>query len=192
MTEDKNKYLIVGLGNPGVKYRNTRHNLGFMVLDEIAEALNAPFRKLQHKAVISKSQRHEKLIILAKPHTYMNRSGNAVRGLARYYQIPFENILICFDDADLDYEIIRLRKEGGSSGQKGMASIIESLGSQQIPRMRLGLGRPSGRLDTSDYVLQPFSNQEAEILPVILKRAALAAITFIDEGIESAMNKYNS
>ena len=192
MTVDKNKFLIVGLGNPGLRYRNTRHNFGFMVLDEVADQLRAPFRRMQSKAVISKARRGEKLVILAKPRTFMNRSGASVSALARYYKIPLSNLLICFDDADLDFEVIRLRKEGGSSGQKGMASIIDSLGSQQIPRMRLGLGRPSGRLETSDYVLQPFSKQQAELLPFILQQATSAAITFIDEGIDAAMNKFNS
>jgi PTH1 family peptidyl-tRNA hydrolase len=192
MAEDKNKYLIVGLGNPGSRYRNTRHNFGFMVLDKLAEDLNAPFRRIQHKAMISKAHRGDKLIILAKPRTYMNNSGQSVSSLTRFYKVPLQNILICFDDADLDFDTIRLRSEGGSSGQKGMASIINSLGSQQIPRMRLGLGRPSGKMDTANFVLLPFSNQEEEILPFILDRAASAVLTFIDEGITTAMNKFNT
>ena len=145
MAEDTNKYLIAGLGNPGARYRNTRHNFGFMVMDTLAEIFDAPFRRLQHQAMISKAYRGDKLIILAKPRTFMNNSGHSVGALARFYKVPLQNILICFDDADLDFEVIRLRMEGGSSGQKGMASIINSLGSQKIPRMRLGLGRPTGR-----------------------------------------------
>lgn len=192
MAVDTNKYLIAGLGNPGDRYRNTRHNFGFMVMDKLAEKLDAPFRRLQHQAMVSKATRDDKLIVLAKPRTFMNNSGQPIGALARFYKVPIQNILICFDDADLDFEVIRLRMEGGSSGQKGMASIINSLGSQEIPRMRLGLGRPTGRLDTADYVLLPFSKQEAEILPFILDQAASAAITFIDEGITAAMNKFNT
>jgi len=192
MTEETNKYLIAGLGNPGARYRQTRHNFGFMVMDTLANKLDAPFRRLQHKAMISKAHRKDKMIILAKPRTFMNNSGQSIGALARFYKVPLQNILICFDDADLDFEIIRLRQEGGSSGQKGMASIINSLGSQKIPRMRLGLGRPKGQQETSNFVLLPFSKQEVEILPFILNKAASSALMFIDEGITDAMNQFNT
>ncbi len=188
---EEKKYIIAGLGNPGLKYKNTRHNFGFMVVDQLAEKLGASFRRMQHQAMVTKTHHNNKLVILAKPRTYMNNSGQSIRSLANFYKTPHENILIIFDDADLDFEVVRLRKTGGSSGQKGMASIIQALGTQDIPRMRLGLGRPAGRLDTADFVLLPFSKEEEEILPFILNRAADAALTFIDEGIDAAMNKFN-
>ncbi len=134
--------------------------------------------------MVSKATHQDKLIVLAKPRTFMNNSGQSIGALVRFYKVPLQNILICFDDADLEFRSHQATKEGGSSGQKGMASIINSLGSQEIPRMRLGLGRPTGRIDTADYVLLPFSKQEAEILPFILDQAASAAITFIEEGIK--------
>lgn len=192
LSEDNSKYLIVGLGNPGKQYQNTRHNFGFMVLDELAKTLNIEFSRMQHQAMVTKTHYHERLLILAKPRTFMNNSGRSVRALANFYKIPNENILVIFDDADLDFETIRLRKEGGSSGQKGMASIIQSLGTEGFPRMRLGLGRPHGRMETADFVLLPFSKQEQETLPFLLKKAVEAVLTFVDEGIDAAMNQYNT
>jgi len=191
-SEDNNKYLIVGLGNPGKQYQNTRHNFGFMVLDELASALNIEFRRMQHQAMVTKTHYHDRLLILAKPRTFMNNSGRSVRALANFYKIPTENILVVFDDADLDFETIRLRKEGGSSGQKGMASIIQSLGTEGFPRMRLGLGRPLGRMETADFVLLPFSSQEQEVLPFLLKKAVEAVLTFVNDGIDAAMNQFNT
>ena len=192
VSNEENKFIIAGLGNPGKRYLNTRHNFGFLVLDRLAERLGTEFRRMQHKAMVTNTRYNEKLVILAKPRTFMNNSGQSIRSLANFYKVPHANILIIFDDADLDFEIVRLRKTGGSSGQKGMASIIQALGTQDIPRMRLGLGRPEGKLDTSDFVLLPFSRAEEEILPFILDRASEAALTFIEKGIDTAMNKFNS
>jgi PTH1 family peptidyl-tRNA hydrolase len=191
MNQDSKKYLIVGLGNPGKKYQNTRHNFGFMVLDELANKLGTSFRRMQLQSMVTKAHIDDKLIILAKPRTFMNRSGNAVRSLANFYHIPHKNILVIFDDADLDFETIRIRKGGGSSGQKGMTSIIESLGTNEFPRMRLGLGRPPGRMETADFVLLPFSKSEQEVLPFLLDRAVDAVLTFINQDIETAMNTFN-
>jgi PTH1 family peptidyl-tRNA hydrolase len=121
----------------------------------------------------------------------MNKSGQAVSTLVRFYKIPFTNLLVAYDDVDLPFETIRLRPSGGSAGQKGMKSIIRQLGSQDFPRLRLGIGRPPGRMSTPDYVLQDFSQQESDVLPFVLDRAADAALTFINEGIEAAMTRYN-
>jgi PTH1 family peptidyl-tRNA hydrolase len=191
-SEDNSKYLIVGLGNPGKQYQNTRHNFGFMVLDELARTLKIEFRRMQHQAMVTKTHYHDRLLILAKPRTFMNNSGRSVRSLANFYKIPTENIFVIFDDADLDFETIRLRRDGGSSGQKGMASIIQSLGTEEFPRMRLGLGRPPGRMETADFVLLPFSKQEQEVLPFLLKKAGEAVLTFVDDGIDTAMNQFNT
>jgi PTH1 family peptidyl-tRNA hydrolase len=192
VSDKENKFIIAGLGNPGKEYKETRHNFGFMVLDQLAKELDVSFRRLQHQAMVTKAHYNGHLVILAKPRTFMNNSGQSISSLANFYKVPAENILIVFDDADLEFEFLRIRKTGGSSGQKGMESIIRSLGTQDIPRLRLGLGRPSGRLETADFVLLPFSNGEQEILPFILKRASEAILTFIDEGIDAAMNQYNT
>ena len=184
-------YLIAGLGNPGQEYRETRHNVGFMAVSEIAKQLGIEFTRVQNKALITKGNYQNKRIILVKPQTFMNLSGQAIGALTRFYKVPHKNILILYDDADLAFETIRLRPEGGSSGQKGMKSIIQVLGTQEFPRLRIGIDRPPGRMRTPDYVLQDFSKSQKETLPWVLNRAAEAALLFAAEGINSAMNKYN-
>ena len=191
MTPTQQTYLIIGLGNPGRDYQRNRHNIGFMLADELAERLGTKFRRMKHKALLTSARYKGAKIILAKPQTYMNKSGQAVSTLVRFYKIPLTNLLVAYDDVDLPFETIRLRPSGGSAGQKGMKSIIRQLGSQDFPRLRLGIGRPPGRMSTPDYVLQDFSQQESDVLPFVLDRAADAALTFISEGIEAAMTKYN-
>jgi len=185
-------FLIVGLGNPGREYRNNRHNIGFMVLDHLAGKLGTTFSRLESKALVTKSVIQERRLILAKPQTYMNDSGQAAGILARYYKVPLNQILITFDDVDLPFDTLRLRPGGGSGGQKGMKSIIEKLGTDEFARLRLGIGRPPGRMDAAAYVLQDFSAPEAGILPQVLDRAVEAILEFVLYGLEQAMNKYNS
>ena len=129
-------YLIVGLGNPGRKYKHNRHNIGFMLVDRLAERLGVTFSRLQHKALVTDARYQGKKIILAKPQTYMNNSGQAVRALVRFYKIPLENLLIVYDDVDLPFGSHRLRASGGSAGQKGMQSIIQHLGTKEFYRLR--------------------------------------------------------
>lgn len=183
--------LIAGLGNPGLTYQNNRHNIGFMVVDEIARRLGTSFTRVEQRALVAKADYLGRRILLAKPRTYMNLSGQAIGGLARFYKIPPAQVLVIFDDADLPYETIRLRHEGGSSGQKGMKSIIEHLGTQEFPRLRVGIGRPPGRMSTPDYVLQDFSKDQMLTLAFVQEKAAEAALAFAAEGIVPAMNKYN-
>lgn len=190
MTESK-KFLIAGLGNPGKEYIDTRHNIGFMVVDQLAHDLKTEFSKMQSNAMIATVLHPAGKIILAKPRTFMNLSGQAVSALARYYHIELENLLVIHDDVDLEFEVIRIRPEGSSAGQKGMESIIQSLGTDQFPRLRVGIGRPPGRLPTPAYVLRPFTSQEQEVLPFIIQNAADAARAFITGDIETVMNKYN-
>jgi PTH1 family peptidyl-tRNA hydrolase len=190
MQENK-RFLIAGLGNPGKKYASSRHNIGFMVVDQVAKTLNTEFRRMQSKAMVTTSQYFSNSVILIKPRTYMNNSGQAVNALVRFYKIDLENLLVIFDDADLDFEIIRLKPEGSSSGQQGMESVINSLGTDKFPRLRIGIGRPPGRMPTPNYVLQPFTKEEQEVLPFLIKRAVKAVLMFIDEDIESAMNQFN-
>lgn len=184
-------YLLVGLGNPGREYASTRHNIGFMLIDRIAVRLNARGMKLQFKAIVISALYEERKIILAKPQTFMNLSGQSVQGLLRFYKLQNENLLVAHDDLDLPFGTIRIRAAGGPGGQRGMASTIEQLGTKEFPRLRLGIGRPPGRMDPKDYVLQDFSRDEQKILSEVLDRAADAAFEFVMRGLNSAMNKFN-
>lgn len=184
-------YLIVGLGNPGREYRNTRHNVGFMLLDRLAERLGITFARLESKSLVAKGSYQERRLILAKPQTYMNLSGQSVSSIARYYKVPPEHILLAFDDMDLPLGTLRMRPSGGSSGQKGMSSILQQLATQDVPRLRLGVGRPPGRMDPADYILQDFSGGELKLLGPTLDRAVDAVLVFVTQGLEAAMNQYN-
>lgn len=184
-------YLLIGLGNPGREYRDNRHNIGFMMIDRLIVRLNARGLKVQSKAIVTTATYEDRKLILAKPQTYMNLSGQSIQGLVHFYKLPVENMLVAFDDLDLPFGTIRLRPGGGAGGQKGFASAIEQLGTKDIARLRLGIGRPPGRMDPSAYVLQDFSREEMKILSEIVDRAADAALTFVVEGLNKAMNKYN-
>ena len=184
-------FLIIGLGNPGREYRDNRHNTGFMLIDRLAVRLNARGMKLQSKAIVTDAVYHEHKLILAKPQTYMNLSGQSAQGLVHFYKLQLTNVLIAHDDLDLPFGTIRMRPGGGPGGQKGLASTIEQLGTEDIPRLRMGIGRPPGRMDAADYVLQNFSKAEMKELSSILDRAADAVLTFVTDGLDKAMNKYN-
>lgn len=186
------KYLIVGLGNPGRDYRHNRHNVGFMVLDRLVERHTLMgFTKKQNKALITGGTIAEKSVVLAKPQTYMNLSGEAVGGLQRFYDMPLERVLVAFDELDLPVGVLRLRPEGGTSGHNGMKSIIQHLGTEKFPRLRIGIGRPPGRMDPAAYVLQDFKGDDANLMAITLDRAADAVETFLKDGLVAAMNKFN-
>ena len=184
-------YIITGLGNPGREYRETRHNIGFMLVDHLAQQLGVSFSRLESKTLVTKGEYQGRWLVLAKPQTYMNLSGSAVGSLVRFYKVPLQNLLVAYDDVDLPLGTIRLRAGGGSAGQKGMGSIIERLGTQDFPRLRLGIGRPPGRMEAAAYVLQPFRKDEVELLPELLERAVAAVLVFVTSGLETAMNQYN-
>lgn len=184
-------FLLVGLGNPGPEYRYNRHNVGFMIIDRLAQKLGVRLSRFQSKALYGTGNLEGRKIILAKPHTYMNLSGQAVAGLARFYKMPFERLLVIHDDIDIPLGTIRLRPSGGSAGQKGLDSIIRQLGTQDFPRLRFGVGRPPGRMSAADYVLQNFPDNEQDYLEISLERAAEAAQSFVISGLDAAMNQYN-
>ena len=190
MAEPQN--ILIGLGNPGRQYARSRHNVGFMLIDKLAQRLDATGTRLQSKALVCSAQYEGRRILLAKPQTYMNLSGHAVDGLARFYKLPLENLLVAHDDLDLALGTIRLRPGGGPGGQKGVASAIERLGSRSFSRLRIGIGRPPGRMDPADYVLQDFGESELEELSEVLDRATQAALVFVMEGIERAMTNFNA
>ncbi len=183
--------LIVGLGNPGDQYRHTRHNFGFMVIDRLAEKLAVSLKKVKFKALLAETKLDGQALILAKPMTFMNDSGRAVRPLLRFFKVPPDHLLIVHDDLDLPLGSLRLRPTGSSGGQRGVASIIATLGTQDFPRLRLGISRPPGQMDPVAYVLQNFTPAEAELKEMVLNQAADAALTFIREGMQATMNQYN-
>ncbi len=184
-------FLLIGLGNPGREYRDNRHNFGFMLIDMLAVRLNARGMKLQSKAIVTDAQYEGRKLILAKPQTYMNLSGQSVQGLANFYKIPLEKLLVAHDDLDIPFGTMRIRPGGGPGGQKGVASAIERLGTKDFARLRLGIGRPPGRMDPADYVLQNFSREEMKEVAMILERAADAALCFVTDGLDKAMNRFN-
>ena len=184
-------YLLIGLGNPGREYRDSRHNVGFMLVDRIAVRLGARGMKVQSKAITTTATYEDRKLILAKPQTYMNLSGQSVQGLIHFYKLPLTNVLIAHDDLDIPFATIRIRPGGGPGGQRGMASTIEQLGTKDFPRLRIGIGRPPGRMDPSAYVLQDFTREEIKSLSEILDHAADAALEFVVNGLDKAMNKYN-
>lgn len=191
LEEGKTPYLVVGLGNPGREYRETRHNIGFMVVDRLAEATSCKLTKVQSKAIIGIGRVNDLKVILAKPQTYMNLSGQAVSALMHFYKVDLEHLIVAHDDVDLPFGQIRMRPGGGSAGQKGMGSIIEKLGTQEFARLRMGVGRPPGQMDAASYVLQNFSRGDMEFMPEFIKRGAEAVQSFILDGLDNAMNKYN-
>ena len=188
---EKETYLIVGLGNPGREHRLNRHNIGFRAIDHLARVWGITLGNVRNKALIGQGTLGGVRVILAKPHGFMNLSGQSVAPLLRFYKIPHEKMLVIVDDLDLPLGTLRLRENGGSAGHKGMTSIIEQLGSNDFPRLRLGIGRPSGRMPVEDYVLQNFSEKEEELLGALLDRSVDAVDVFIKNGVKKAMTQFN-
>ena len=184
-------YLIVGLGNPGSRYAATRHNVGFQVVDQVSKTFGITLGKVKSKAIIGEGKLDDKKVILAKPQTFMNLSGQAVAALARFYKVPVENMVVIHDDLDLPLGTLRIRPGGGAGGQKGVLSIIEQLGTPDFARIRFGIGRPPGRMDPKDYVLENFLPKEQELAEFTILTARDAVISFIGAGLELTMNKYN-
>ena len=187
---EETAFLIIGLGNPGTEYRQNRHNIGFMVIDQLAQVLSIPLQRVKFKAITGTGKFEGQRVILAKPQTYMNASGESVGPLSRYFKVPLNQLMVVHDDLDIPFGSLRIRPMGGTSGQKGMKSIVEKLGSQDFPRMRIGIGRPPGRMDPADYVLQNFKNDELTTRDEVLDTAAAAIKLFILEGLDKAMNTF--
>ena len=186
----KSKYLLVGLGNPGRRYKGNRHNIGFMTIDGLAEKFDIRLSRVQSNAIVGNAVMTGQTVILAKPQSFMNFSGNAVGSLARYYRIPMANILVIYDEIDLPFGTLRFRKKGGAGGHNGMRSIINQLG-REFPRLRLGVGRPPGYMDPADYVLQNFDAGEKPIVTEMIDLATTAIRTYIEEGIDITMTRHN-
>jgi len=183
--------LIIGLGNPGREYARNRHNVGFQTLDLLARRHNLRFDQRQHNARLARGRIAGRPVLLAKPLTYMNRSGQAVAALVSRRQIDISRLLVVFDDLDLPLGTLRLRPGGGHGGHKGMKSIILALGRNDFARLRLGIGRPPGRMDPADYVLRDFAPGEETEAAVMRERAADAIEVWLQSGIDAAMNQFN-
>lgn len=183
------KHLIVGLGNPGARYAETRHNVGFKVVELLAEKLHLNFRAGKGDYLIASGASE---ILLLKPLTYMNNSGLAVRHATDYFAIDLARLLIIFDDYQLPLGKLRLRPSGSDGGHNGMASVIQHLGTPEVPRLRLGIGAEFHKGEMADYVLTAFSRAENKLLPEIYDRAAEAALCFSRDGMPQAMNKFNA
>ncbi|MHC2995183.1 MAG: aminoacyl-tRNA hydrolase [Candidatus Atribacteria bacterium] len=186
--------IVVGLGNPGLKYEFTRHNIGFRIIDNLAQDIGIEFKKVKsYYSLISRGKINNYKIILVKPQTFMNLSGRAVSKIASYYKISFSDLLIVYDDLNLELGQIRIRKRGSAGGHKGMESIIQFLGHEEIPRLKIGIGRPftSPNFDYISYVLSGFEVEEREKEKGIIKLSTEAIKSIIEDGLEKAMRNYN-
>jgi PTH1 family peptidyl-tRNA hydrolase len=186
------RYLVVGLGNPGREYNETRHNVGFRCADALVKAHHLRFDpKKKSKGKVAEGTIAGKQVLVAKPQTFMNLSGSTVQGLASFYKIPPERILVIFDDLDLPPGTLRIRQKGGSGGHRGLTDIIRRLGTQDFPRIRFGIGRPPGRMEPAAFVLQRFSGEDEKLVAQTVERAVKAVELWLTEGINSAMNRFN-
>jgi PTH1 family peptidyl-tRNA hydrolase len=182
--------LIVGLGNPGPRYAHNRHNVGYQCVERLAQKHDLPLGKIMFKAFVTSGRIAGIKVVLARPLTFMNLSGQAVGPLLRWYRIALEDLLVVYDDLDLPLGKIRLRQQGGSAGHKGLNSIIEALGTQAFARLRVGIGRPAHG-DPPDHVLSDFAADEWIMMDAALDQAVAAVETFIASGIRVAMNSHN-
>lgn len=185
-------WLIAGLGNPGLQYEKTRHNAGFMALEQLAAKYDISFTKHKFEAVFGDGTIAGKRVLLAKPQTYMNNSGRAVSALAAFYKIPPQRVLVLSDDISLDVGKIRVRRKGSAGGHNGLKDIIELLGTEEFARIKIGVGdRPDADRDLADWVLGKVPKAEEEAFAAALEKAALAAVEVLRSGVDSAMNRYN-
>jgi peptidyl-tRNA hydrolase, PTH1 family len=185
-------YLIVGLGNPGGDYRNTRHNAGFMVTERLGQRWRLEWRNEKRFAArVAKAEFRGKRVSVCQPQTFMNLSGEAVRAVVDYYRIEFDRFLVIVDDADLPLGTLRLRPSGSSGGHHGLESIEKHLGTREYSRLRVGIGRKSGAREISGYVLGRFSSTEADLLDRVLNLASDQTECWLDAGVQTAMNQFN-
>lgn len=186
-------YIVVGLGNPGKQYENTRHNAGFITIDMLAKRYDANITKLKYKALLGDCTINGKRVLLLKPQTFMNNSGEAVRDAMSFYKIPPENVLVIFDDISLDVGKMRIRQKGSDGGQRGMRSIIALTGSQSFPRIKVGIGaKPNPEWNLADWVLSRFTEEEGKKLEQVGKNACDAVQLIVSGDFTKAMNLYNS
>jgi len=185
---------VVGLGNPGLKYEFTRHNIGFRIVDSLARDIEIEFKKVKsYYSLISRGMINNHKVMLVKPQTFMNLSGRAVSKVVSYYKIPLQDLLIVYDDLNLELGQIRIRKKGSAGGHKGMESIMQYLNSEDVPRLRIGIGNPlvNFNFNCVSYVLSNFNGDEKDKIKKLIQLSAEAIKTIIEDGFEKAMRKYN-
>lgn len=187
----ENLTVIAGLGNPGNKYGSTRHNVGFGAVDILSRKYGIKVDRLRHKALIGDGAINGKRVLLVKPQTFMNLSGESIREISEWYKLPAENIIVIYDDVDLPLGAIRVRPKGSSGTHNGMKSVIYQLQSEDFPRIRIGIGKAPEGWELADYVLGRFSGAEAEVIARSIEMAAEAAAVIVTEGVNAAMNLYN-
>jgi PTH1 family peptidyl-tRNA hydrolase len=190
MTDDR--YLIVGLGNPGPRYAATRHNAGFFVVEELAGRMGASFKAHKGRADLVEGRLAGIPVVLAKPRSFMNESGGPVVALSRFYKVPVERLVVVHDELDLPFGGLRLKRGGGEGGHNGLRSTSSALGSKEYARVRFGIGRPPGRQDPADYVLREFSTAERKDIGYFVDRAADAVEVLVARGLEAAQNEFNA
>lgn len=183
-------YIIVGLGNPGLKYQNTKHNVGFMSIDILADKLNIKVDKIKFKALIGEGNYKGEKIILVKPQTFMNLSGESVLQIMNFYKVEHSNLFVIYDDIDIDVGKLRIRQKGSSGTHNGMKNIIYLLGYDDFPRFRIGVSKPQN-MDLASYVLSKFSDDEIKLLLPVLDDCTNACLYAIENGLDNSMNKYN-
>jgi peptidyl-tRNA hydrolase, PTH1 family len=185
------RQLVVGLGNPGPRYAGTRHNVGFLVVDLLAERMGGRFKAHRGRADVVEGRLAGVPVVLAKPRSYMNESGGPIVAVSRFYKVPVDRLTIVHDDLDLPFGTLRLKRGGGDGGHNGLRSATTALGSREYARVRFGIGRPPGRQDPADYVLRDFPAAERKELGYLVDRAADAVEALLADGLESAQNKFN-
>lgn len=186
-------YIVAGLGNPGNEYNMTRHNIGFSTIDYIADQNNTTVKKLKFKSLYGEINVAGEKVLLIKPQTYMNLSGESLREFCSFYKVPAEKVIIICDDVSISTGKIRIRRKGSSGGHNGLKSIIYQLGSEEFIRIRIGVGSPENAdYDLADYVLGRFSKDEIPVLEESIIKASNAVFEIIKNGVDSAMNKFNS
>jgi peptidyl-tRNA hydrolase, PTH1 family len=188
---DTERWLIVGLGNPGSQYEGNRHNCGFMVADLLAERVGARFKRDRSRARVAAGQLAGFPVTLAEPQSFMNLSGGSVAALRNFYKIPPERIVVIHDELDIPFDTIRIKQGGGDNGHNGLRSVSAALGTRDYVRVRVGIGRPPGRMDPADFVLHDFSAVERKVLPEILERSADAVEVVLQRGLAVAQNEFN-
>lgn len=189
---DAERFLILGLGNPGEKYAKTRHNMGAMVIDVLLDRTGTTLKSHKSGCLIAEGDLGGERVVLARSTTYMNDSGRPVRELARWYKVDPGKLIVVHDELDIPFEEVRVKDGGGSAGHNGLGSLASHLGSRDFVRVRVGIGRPKGRGDAVGHVLAGFSSGEKKELPFVLERAADAVETIVSDGIERAMNTFNT
>ncbi|MCX6019577.1 MAG: aminoacyl-tRNA hydrolase [Chloroflexi bacterium] len=189
---DDNRRVIAGLGNPGRQYERNRHNIGFMAVDELARKHGLTFDKMMSKGMVALGEIARIKVALVKPQTFMNASGQCVGPVLKFYKSTAEDLLVLYDELDLPAGQLRMRKSGSAGGHNGMKSIIQTIGTQEFPRLRMGIGRPPGRMDPAAYVLQNFDAGERADVVELIDRAVAAVEIWLTAGIEPAMNRANA